>query len=104
CLGRTEIDEQLHGPQAITVEDSMSNVHLSAGRNTPISKNILSEPDIVARMAEAVLPESQIKWKWYIESYDCIRDSNDNVFDELQNFNLNINNKRGLHLEQPTKQ
>ncbi|KAA5648787.1 CbbBc protein, partial [Pseudomonas aeruginosa] len=59
CLGRTEIDEQLHGPQAITVEDSMSNVHLSAGRNTPISKNILSEPDIVARMAEAVLPESQ---------------------------------------------
>ncbi|OTL42197.1 CbbBc protein, partial [Acinetobacter baumannii] len=75
CLGRTEIDEQLHGPQAITVEDSMSNVHLSAGRNTPISKNILSEPDIVARMAEAVLPESQIKWKWYIESYDRIRDS-----------------------------
>ncbi|MFI7917938.1 molybdopterin-dependent oxidoreductase, partial [Acinetobacter baumannii] len=51
CLGRTEIDEQLHGPQAITVEDSMSNVRLSAGRNTPISKNILSEPDIVARMA-----------------------------------------------------
>ncbi|MFY5790743.1 FdhF/YdeP family oxidoreductase, partial [Acinetobacter baumannii] len=83
CLGRTEIDEQLHGPQAITVEDSMSNVHLSAGRNTPISKNILSEPDIVARMAEAVLPESQIKWKWYIESYDRIRDSIADVFDEF---------------------
>ncbi|MFI7968781.1 CbbBc protein, partial [Acinetobacter baumannii] len=54
CLGRTEIDEQLHGPQAISVEDSMSNIHLSAGRNAPISDNILSEPDIVARMAEAV--------------------------------------------------
>lgn len=90
CLGRTEIDEQLHGPQAITVEDSMSNVHLSAGRNTPISKNILSEPDIVARMAEAVLPESQIKWKWYIESYDRIRDSIADVFDEFHDFNLRV--------------
>lgn len=33
-------------------------------------------------MAEAVLPESQIKWKWYIESYDRIRDSIADVFDE----------------------
>ncbi len=31
CLGRTEVDMQQHGPQAISVEDSMSNVHLSAG-------------------------------------------------------------------------
>ena len=44
CLGRTEIDEQLHGPQAISVEDSMSNVHLSAGRNTPISKTYCLNP------------------------------------------------------------
>ena len=101
CLGRTEIDEQLHGPQAITVEDSMSNVHLSAGRNTPISKNILSEPDIVARMAEAVLPESQIKWKWYIESYDRIRDSIADVFDEFHDFNLRVYKPGGFHLEHP---
>ncbi|MCF1298176.1 FdhF/YdeP family oxidoreductase [Acinetobacter baumannii] len=104
CLGRTEIDEQLHGPQAITVEDSMSNVHLSAGRNTPISKNILSEPDIVARMAEAVLPESQIKWKWYIESYDRIRDSIADVFDEFHDFNLRVYKPGGFHLEHPANQ
>lgn len=104
CLGRTEIDEQLHGPQAITVEDSMSNVHLSAGRNTPISKNILSEPDIVARMAEAVLPETQIKWKWYIESYDRIRDSIADVFDEFHDFNLRVYKPGGFHLEHPANQ
>ncbi|OFD34617.1 CbbBc protein [Acinetobacter baumannii] len=104
CLGRTEIDEQLHGPQAITVEDSMSNVHLSAGRNTPISKNILSEPDIVARMAEAVLPDSQIKWKWYIESYDRIRDSIADVFDEFHDFNLRVYKPGGFHLEHPANQ
>ncbi|HCQ62820.1 MAG TPA: CbbBc protein, partial [Acinetobacter nosocomialis] len=104
CLGRTEIDEQLHGPQAISVEDSMSNVHLSAGRNTPISKNILSEPDIVARMAEAVLPDSQIKWKWYIESYDRIRDSIADVFDEFHDFNLRVYKPGGFHLEHPANQ
>lgn len=104
CLGRTEIDEQLHGPQAITVEDSMSNVHLSAGRNTPISENILSEPDIVARMAEAVLPDSQVKWKWYIESYDRIRDSIADVFDEFHDFNLRVYEPGGFHLEHPANQ
>ncbi|EXT36940.1 FdhF/YdeP family oxidoreductase [Acinetobacter sp. 25977_8] len=104
CLGRTEIDEQLHGPQAISVEDSMSNVHLSAGRNTPISKNILSEPDIVVRMAEAVLPDSQIKWKWYIESYDRIRDSIADVFDEFHDFNLRVYKPGGFHLEHPANQ
>ncbi|WP_228137229.1 FdhF/YdeP family oxidoreductase, partial [Acinetobacter sp. V2] len=104
CLGRTEIDEQLHGPQAISVEDSMSNIHLSAGRNTPISENILSEPDIVARMAEAVLPDSKIKWKWYIESYDRIRDSIAEVFDEFHDFNLRVYNPGGFHLEHPANQ
>ena len=104
CLGRTEIDEQLHGPQAISVEDSMSNIHLSAGRNAPISDNILSEPDIVARMAEAVLPDSQIKWKWYIESYDRIRDSIAEVFDEFHDFNLRVYNPGGFHLEHPANQ
>lgn len=104
CLGRTEIDEQLHGPQAISVEDSMSNIHLSAGRNAPISDNILSKPDIVARMAEAVLPDSQIKWKWYIESYDRIRDSIAEVFDEFHDFNLRVYNPGGFHLEHPANQ
>ncbi|MDX8274213.1 FdhF/YdeP family oxidoreductase [Acinetobacter pittii] len=104
CLGRTEIDEQLHGPQAISVEDSMSNIHLSAGRNAPISDNILSEPDIVARMAEAVLPDSQIKWKWYIESYDRIRDSIADVFDEFHDFNLRVYKLGGFHLEHPANQ
>src|SRR5690606_36063228 len=35
CLGRTEIDMQAAGPQQVTVEDSMSMVHLSGGINAP---------------------------------------------------------------------
>lgn len=101
CLGRTEVDQQLHGPQAVSVEDSMSNVHLSAGRNEPISQNLLSEPDIVARMAQATLPNSKINWKWYVESYDRIRNSIADVFDEFHDFNLKVYQPGGFHLEHP---
>lgn len=104
CLGRTEIDEQRYGTQSISVEDSMSNVHLSTGVNKPASDNLLSEPDIVARMAEAVFPESHIKWKWYIESYDRIRDSIAEVFDQFHDFNERVHQPGGFHLEHPANQ
>ena len=39
CLGRSEFDEQAEGRQAVTVEDSMSMVHLSAGINAPASSS-----------------------------------------------------------------
>lgn len=104
CLGRTEIDTQLHGTQAITVEDSMSNVHLSAGRNKPVSDDLLSEPDIIARLAEAVLPDSPIKWRWYVESYDRIRDAIAAVFDEFHDFNARVYPPGGFHLQHPANE
>ncbi|RRB80557.1 formate dehydrogenase, partial [Escherichia coli] len=51
CLGRTEIDIQAGGPQSITVEDSMSMVHASGGRNKPASEHLRSEVVIIAGMA-----------------------------------------------------
>ncbi|HEX5126705.1 MAG TPA: FdhF/YdeP family oxidoreductase, partial [Rhodocyclaceae bacterium] len=51
CLGRTEIDMQVTGPQAVTVEDSMSMVHLSLGMNPPAGEALMSEPAIVANLA-----------------------------------------------------
>ena len=101
CLGRTEIDMQKHGPQAISVEDSMSNVHLSSGPNQPISSDLLSEPDIVARIAEATLKETPVQWRWYIENYDRIRDAISEVFDEFHDFNKRVYQPGGFHLEHP---
>src|SRR3546814_8909744 len=70
CLGRTEIDVQETGPQAVTVEDSMSMVHLSAGINAPASTDLLSEPAIVARLAQATLGErSKVPWQWLAADY-----------------------------------
>src|SRR3546814_19549484 len=71
CLGRTEIDVQEAGPQAVTVEDSMSMVHLSAGTNAPASTELTSEPAIVARLAQAPLGErSKVPWQWRADDHD----------------------------------
>ncbi|TCM66620.1 molybdopterin-dependent oxidoreductase alpha subunit [Acinetobacter calcoaceticus] len=104
CLGRTEVDLQTHGPQAISVEDSMSNIHLSAGRNPPTSSDLLSEPDIVARMAAATLPNSTIQWRWYVESYDRIRDAIAEVFPDFHDFNARVYPSGGFHLTHPANQ
>ncbi|RUQ43875.1 CbbBc protein, partial [Corynebacterium pseudodiphtheriticum] len=55
CLGRTDIDIQANGPQAVTVEDSFSMVHGSNGQLQPLSKLMKSEPAILAGIAAATL-------------------------------------------------
>ena len=42
-LGRTDLDVQAGGKQLVSVEDSMSMVHLSRGRLTPVSPYLRSE-------------------------------------------------------------
>jgi len=98
CLGRTEIDVQASGPQAVTVEDSMSMVHLSAGRNEPASPHLLSEPAIVARMAEATLPSSRVPWAWLVEDYDRIRDGVARVVEGFEDFNARVRVPGGFRL------
>ena len=52
CLGRTEIDKQESGDQFVTVENSMGIVHKSQGRLQPASKNLRSEPWIIAELLQ----------------------------------------------------
>jgi molybdopterin-dependent oxidoreductase alpha subunit len=101
CLGRTEIDLQANGPQAVTVEDSMSMVHLSSGMNAPASDRLLSEPAIVARLAAATLPHSTIPWLSLIEDYDRIRDHIANVIPGFEDFNARVHHPGGFHLHHP---
>lgn len=98
CLGRTEIDQQAAGPQHVSVEDSMSMVHLSAGINEPASSHLLSEPMIVARLATATLPDSRVPWMWLVEDYDRIREHIERVFDEFQGFNQKVHHPGGFRL------
>ncbi|MGJ4802227.1 FdhF/YdeP family oxidoreductase [Luteimonas sp. SDU82] len=99
CLGRTEIDLQAGGPQAVTVEDSMSMVHLSSGINPPASAALLSEPAIVAGLARATLgARSKVDWAWLVDDYDRIRDLIGRVFDEFHDFNRRVRVPGGFRL------
>ena len=99
CLARSEIDEQASGPQAITVEDSMSMVHASRGRNPPASPHLRSETAIVAGMAAAVLGRrSSVRWAWLAEDYARIRTLIEQVFPMFQGYEARIAQPGGFHL------
>ena len=104
CLGRTELDQQASGPQAITVEDSMSMVHASRGRLPPASPLLRSEPAIVAGIAAASLPSSNVPWMEMIDDYDRIRAAIEAVFPDFADFNERIRVPGGFRLPLPATQ
>lgn len=98
ALGRSEIDVQKTGRQAITVEDSMSMVHASQGINPPASEHLRSEPWIVAGIAMATLRSSRVPWKKFSEDYRFIREKIEAVFSDFESFNERIGRAGGFHL------
>lgn len=74
CLGRSDEDTLNGELQFITCENSMGVIQMSKGMLKPVSKNLLSEPIIICKLAKAVLGDkSVVKWDWYMEHYDNIR-------------------------------
>jgi molybdopterin-dependent oxidoreductase alpha subunit len=104
CLGRTEIDLQAGGPQSVTVEDSMSMVHLSWGMNAPASDQLKSEPAIVAGIAAATLARSRTHWDWLIEDYDRLRALIAEAVAGFEQFNLRVQRPGGFHLRHPARE
>ncbi|MFJ1256779.1 FdhF/YdeP family oxidoreductase [Cupriavidus sp. CuC1] len=101
CLGRTELDVQETGPQSVTVEDSMSMVHASAGKLTPASEFLRSEPAIVAGIATATLPNSRVSWLELTADYDGIRDLIEKTVPGFENFNERVRVPGGFRMPLP---
>ena len=101
CLGRTELDMQRSGKQSITVEDSMSMVHASAGKLQPASPALLSEPAIVAGMAQATLTDSKVDWLELVSDYDLIRDLIEKTLPGFENYNERIRKPGGFRMPLP---
>lgn len=97
-LGRTEVDLQAGGEQAVTVEDSMSMVHASRGKLSPASEHLRSECAIIAGMAAATLPHSKVAWMHLVEDYDRIRDKIEAVFPDFRDYNARIRVPGGFRL------
>jgi molybdopterin-dependent oxidoreductase alpha subunit len=103
CLGRTERDHQTAGAQGVSVEDSMSMVHLSFGMKEPVSPHLRSECAIISGLAQANLPNSNTPWREYVEDYDRIRDTMAQALDGFENFNERVRRLHGFRLEQPAR-
>ena len=98
CLGRTDIDIQADGPQAVTVEDSFSMVHGSNGQLQPLSKLMKSEPAILAGIAAATLGSKPVDWNWLVADYGRIRDLIADTIPGFKDFNEKIKNPGGFYL------
>ncbi|WP_165855783.1 FdhF/YdeP family oxidoreductase [Marinobacter sp. JSM 1782161] len=104
CLGRTDIDWQAGGPQAVTVEDSFSMIHASHGQLPPQSERMKSEPAIIAGMARATLGNRPIDWDAVIADYDRIRDLIARTIPGFDQFNDRLKQPRGFYLGNPARE
>ncbi|WP_298768311.1 FdhF/YdeP family oxidoreductase [uncultured Shewanella sp.] len=98
CLGRTDIDMQAGGRQKVTVEDSFSMVHASAGVVPSDIGDMRSEVAIVAGMAHATLGSKAISWQGFVDDYSAIRDKIAEVLPRFHGFNEKINHPGGFYL------
>ncbi|MDU9392454.1 FdhF/YdeP family oxidoreductase [Pseudomonas sp. zfem002] len=98
CLGRTDIDQQGEGPQAVTVEDSFSMVHASNGQLKPLSRHMRSEPAVIAGIAAATLGKHPVDWNWLIADYGRIRDLIMHTIPGFEQFNERLQHPGGFYL------
>ena len=97
CLGRSEVDQQASGAQFVTVEDSMSMIHRSAGVLPPASEELRSEVWIVAQLGRALLGE-RLPWDALAGNYDRIRDHIEHVVPGFEQFNARVREPSGFQL------
>ncbi|RWU23540.1 CbbBc protein [Pseudomonas alkylphenolica] len=98
CLGRTDIDMQSEGPQAVTVEDSFSMVHASNGQLKPLSRQMRSEPAVIAGIAAATLGPKPVDWQWLVADYGRIRDLIADTIPGFADFNQRLEHPGGFYL------
>ncbi|MGB0151916.1 MAG: FdhF/YdeP family oxidoreductase [Candidatus Poseidoniaceae archaeon] len=103
CLGRTEIDLQEGTAQFVTVENSMGIVHRSQGRIDPASKDLRSEPWIVAEIAARALDDTSIDWRGLAQNYDNIRDLIEASIEGFDAYNERVRSPNGFELPNPPR-
>ncbi|MGW0040407.1 FdhF/YdeP family oxidoreductase [Rhodococcus sp. NPDC003348] len=103
-LGRTDKDIQASGKQVVSVEDSMSMVHLSRGNLTPVSEHLRSEVAIVCDLALELLGAGHsVPWASLSADYDRIRDAISRVVPGCENYNERVRRPDGFQLPHPPR-
>ncbi|MCU1643992.1 MAG: fdoG [Nocardia sp.] len=103
-LGRTDEDMQGGARQQVSVEDSMSMVHLSTGRLKPVSTDLRSEVAIVCELGQALFgPEHSVPWAQFQRDYDKIRDAIAGVVPGCTDYNAKVRGRNGFQLPHPPR-
>lgn len=103
CLGRTDKDIQASGPQAVTMEDSLSHIYGSLGEADPPSEHVMSETAIICALAQATLPANpRLKWQDWAANYDLVRDLIAETYpDDFADFNERMFKPGGFYRGNP---
>jgi formate dehydrogenase major subunit len=103
-LGRTDKDVTGGRKQVVSVEDSMSVVHLSRGSLKPASDYLRSEVSIVCGLAQALFGrEHAVPWADFQADYDRIRESISRVVPGFADFNSRVRHRDGFVLPHPPR-
>jgi len=103
-LGRTDRDLVNGHKQVVSVEDSMSMVHLSRGSLTPPSDEVRSEVGIICQLARTVLgADHPVPWETFASDYDTIRDAIAAVVPGCTDYNNRVRQPDGFQLPHPPR-
>ncbi|MCI4675192.1 FdhF/YdeP family oxidoreductase [Candidatus Mycolicibacterium alkanivorans] len=103
-LGRTDRDLVNGHKQVVSVEDSMSMVHLSRGSLTPPSDEVRSEVAIICQLARTVLgADHPVPWETFAADYDTIRDAIAAVVPGCADYNTRVRQPDGFQLPHPPR-
>ncbi|GAA3955203.1 FdhF/YdeP family oxidoreductase [Allohahella marinimesophila] len=106
CLVRAEEDMQATGAQAVSMEDSLSNIYGSVGKRQPASEHLKSEMAIVAGLAKATLkPNPKVKWDEWLGDYSLVRDLIEETYpDDFKDFNARMFEAGGFYRGNPARE
>jgi molybdopterin-dependent oxidoreductase alpha subunit len=87
CLGRAERALFRGQPQVSSVEDSMGIVNPTRGREEPVARDLLSDTEIIVRIAQAAFgKEGPVDWESLLD-HDVVRDHIERVVPGFERFN-----------------
>ncbi|MGF7042622.1 FdhF/YdeP family oxidoreductase [Mucilaginibacter lappiensis] len=85
--------------QFISCENSMGVIQMSKGVLAPISDRMLSENEIVCKLAKATIGDrTVVDWDKYEKSYDAVRDVIEEVIPGFDNYNKRVREPGGFYL------
>jgi molybdopterin-dependent oxidoreductase alpha subunit len=104
-LARSDEDMIDGKPQFISCENSMGVVQMSKGILKPVSNQLLSENEIVCRLAKATFGDrSVVDWDRFMKSYDAVRDDIEKVVPGFDDYNKRVREPGGFYLPNGPRQ